>query len=126
MYSLVKTSALAAILSITMATTAEAKQPDSNTTASSTPAQSQILIAQTQAPFRESRPYRNFIYERRMMDEMIMERMRMVGMAQEMLETTKDPGMRKMAQEIITSGNAEITRMLQMRRQMFLENPDKA
>lgn len=123
---LAKTSALAVMLGLTMASTAGAKQLDGNTATNSNPLQSQSLVAQVQAPFRDSRPYRNFIYERRMMDEMIMERMKMVGMAQEMLETTKNPEMKKMAQDIITSGNAEISRMLDLRRRMFFTNPDKA
>lgn len=124
MNSFFKSSVLGAMLSLAMVTTAEAAQPDSSTATSIKSAQATNLIAQVQEPFRESRPYRDFIYERRFLDEMIMQRMKMVGMAQEMLQSTKNPEMRQVAQEMITSGNNEIVKMLAMRKNILDRNQD--
>ncbi len=117
MNSLVTTSALSAILSLAVATTAGAVEPNSIGTGAK-PAVAQGLIAQTQIP-PDSRPYRQYIANRRSLDDMIIMRMKMVGAAQEMLQSTQDTALKRLAQEMITSGNSEITRMMEMRKNMF-------
>lgn len=124
MNSFLKSSAFRAMLSLAMVTTSEAAQPESSTATNIKSAQTTNLIAQVQEPFRDSSPYRNFIYERRFLDEMIMQRMKMVGMAQEVFQSTKNPEIRQMAQEMITSGNNEIVKILAMRKKILDRNQD--
>ncbi len=117
MNSLVKSSALAIMLSLATATTAGATQPDSNTT-SVKPAASQSLVAQMPMRGRfdatRTRPY---------VDEMIMLHMEMVDAAQRAMKSP-DPEIRKMAEEAMKSSNAQINTLMEMRRKFF-ENPDK-
>lgn len=120
MNSLVKSSALAIMLSLATATTAGAT-PDSSTSVKPI-AESQSLVAQTpmQMPMRSrfdatrTRPF---------VDEMIMMHMQMVDMAQRAMQSP-DPEIRRMAEEMMKSSNAQIDTLMEMRRKFF-ENPDK-
>ncbi len=106
------------MLSLAMATTAKATEPDSNATISVT-AQSQSLLAQMrQSPSRfDATRTRPFI------DEMIMLHMEMVDAAQRAMQSP-DPQVRSMAEETMKTSNAQISTLLEMRRKFF-ENPDK-
>lgn len=117
MNSILKNSALAVMLSLAMATTARATQPD-NATISVT-ARSENLVAQMQrSPSRfDATRTRPFI------DEMIMLHMEMVDAAQRAMQSP-DPAVRSMAEETMKSSNAQISTLLEMRRKFF-ENPDK-
>jgi uncharacterized protein (DUF305 family) len=113
MNSLIKSCAFAGMLSLAMATTASATQPDSNAATSAKLAESQSLIAQT-----NPRGLLNQTRSRRFIDEMIMLRMKMVDVAEEALQS-QDPEIKNMAQETIKSSNAEINRMMEMRRERY-------
>jgi uncharacterized protein (DUF305 family) len=118
MNSILKNSALAVMLSLAMATTAKATQPDSNTTISVKPGESQSLVAQMRPRSRfDATRTRPFI------DEMIMLHMEMVDAAQRAMQSP-DPQVRSMAEETMKSSNAQISTLLEMRRKFF-ENPDK-
>lgn len=112
-------SSIATVLGLAMATTAGAVEPIT-TTPNDTAAR---IVAQTQLP-PDSRLYSQFIANRRSLDEMIMMRMKMVGMAQEMLASTQDAGLKKLSQEMINSGNREITTMMEMRKNLFRPDID--
>jgi len=118
MNSLVKNSALAVMLSLSMATTARATQPDSNAATSAKPAESQSLVAQTSPRSRfdatRTRPF---------VDEMIMLHMQMVDAAQKAMQS-QDPEIRRMAEETMKTSNDKIITLMEMRRSFF-ENPDK-
>lgn len=118
MNSILKNSALAVMLSLTMATTAKATQPDSNVVASVKPVESQNLVAQMRPRSRfDATRTRPFI------DEMIMLHMQMVDAAQRAMQSP-DPEIKKMAEETMKSSNAQINNLMEMR-QNFFENPDK-
>lgn len=114
--SLVKSSALAVIASLAMSTAAGAA-PLNSSAASSITEQGNIAQRMQRSRFdaTRTRPY---------LDEMIMLHMQMVDAAQRAIES-QDSTIRTMAQETIKSSNAEIDRMIDLRRKMFLENPDK-
>lgn len=117
MNSILKNSALAVMLSLAMATTAKATQPDSNATSSVT-AHSQNFVAQMLSPRRfDATRTRPFI------DEMIMIHMQMTDAAQRAMQSP-DPEIKKMAEETMKSSNAQINTLMEMR-QKFFENPDK-
>ncbi len=118
MNSLVKSSALAVMLSLATVTTARATQPDNNAATSAKAAESQSLVAQTSPRSRfDTTRTRPFI------DEMIVLHMEMVDAAQRAMQSP-DPQVRKMAEETMRSSNAQITTLMEMRRRFF-ENPDK-
>jgi uncharacterized protein (DUF305 family) len=117
MNSLVKNSALAIMLSLAMATTAKATQPDSSTT-SVKPAESQSLIAQ-----KYPRGLLNETRTKPYIDEMIMLHMQMVNAAERAMQS-QNPEIRRMAEETMKSSNAQINTLMEMRRKFF-ENPDK-
>lgn len=116
---LVKNSVLAVMLSLAMATTARATQPDSNAVTSVT-AESESLVAQMPPRSRfdatRTRPY---VY----VDEMIMMHMDMMKVAERAMQSP-DPEVRRMAEETMKNSNAQINTLLEMRRKFF-ENPDK-
>lgn len=118
MNSLLKSSALAVMVSLAMASTAGATRLDSNApSAKST--ESQILIGQaTQRGLS-----RNDQESRRYIDEMIMLNMQMTDTAQKGMQS-QDPEIRKVAQEMMKSSNDRILSLMEMRRRFF-ENPDK-
>jgi uncharacterized protein (DUF305 family) len=113
MKSLLKSSALAVMLSLAVATTAGATQADSTAANRAKLSQSQSLIAQTYP-----RGVLNETRSRRFLDEMIVLHMKMADMAQEALQS-QNPEIKKMAQETIKSSNAEINRMREMRRKIY-------
>ncbi len=118
MNSILKSSALALIVSLAMATTAKATQPDSNIVASVKPVESQNYVAQVPARNRfEATKISPFI------DEMVILNMQMVDAARKAMQSP-DPEVRKMAEEIMKSSNTRIDSLMEMRRK-FLENPDK-
>lgn len=118
---LVKSSALAMMLSLATVTTAGATQPDSNA-ASVKPAESQSLVAQM--PMRMPMRSRfDATRTRPFVDEMIMMHMQMVDAAQRAMQSP-DPDIRRMAEETMKSSNAQINTLMEMRRKFF-ENPDK-
>jgi uncharacterized protein (DUF305 family) len=112
MNSLVKSFPFAAILSLAMATTASAIQPDRAATSVKL-TESQDLIAQTKPPSRL-----NQTRTRRFIDEMITLHMQMVEAAEEALQS-QDPEIKSMAQETIKTSNAAINRMMEMRRKLY-------
>ena len=101
------------MLSLAVATTAGATQPDSTVANKAKLLQSQSLIAQTYP-----RGVLNETRSRRFLDEMIVLHMKMADMAQEALQS-QNPEIKKMAQETIKSSNAEINRMREMRRKIY-------
>jgi uncharacterized protein (DUF305 family) len=113
MKSLLKSSALTAMLSLALATAAGATQPDSTAANRAKLSQSQSLIAQTYP-----RGVLNETRSRRFLDDMIVLHMKMVDMAQEAFQS-QNPEIKKMAQETIKSSNAEINRMMEMRRKIY-------
>lgn len=114
MNSLVKSSALAIMLSLATITTAKATQPDSTTSVTA----DQSIVAQMPMRSRidatRTRPF---------VDEMIMMHMQMVDAAQRAMQSS-DPDIRRMAEETMKSSNAQIYTLMEMRRKFF-ENPDK-
>ncbi len=118
MNSILKSSTLAFIVGLAMATTAKATQPDSNIVASVKPVESQNFIAQLPARNRfEATKISPFI------DEMVILNMQMVDAAQRAMQSP-DPEIKKMAEETMKSSNTRIDSLMEMRRK-FLENPDK-
>lgn len=118
MNSILKNSTLAVILSLAMATTAKATQPDSKVVASVKPVESQNLVAQMRPRSRfDATRTRPFI------DEMIMLHMQMVDAAQRAMQS-QDPEIKKMAEEKMKFSNAQINTLMEMRKSFF-ENPDK-
>lgn len=118
MNSILKNSALAVMLSLAMATTAKATQPDSNVVTSVKAVEPQNLVAQMRPRSRfDATRTRPFI------DEMIMLHMEMADAAQRAMQSP-DPEIKKMAEETMKSSNAQISTLLEMRRKFF-ENPDK-
>lgn len=109
---LVKSFPLAAILSLAMATTASAIQPDSAATSGKL-TESHGLIAQTKPPTRL-----NQTRSRRFIDKMISLRMQMVEAAEEALQS-QDPEIKRMARETIRTSNAEINKMMEMRSKLY-------
>lgn len=121
---LIKSAVLAAICSSAVVTAVSATEAQNPVQTKLTDPQN--WIAQAYQPFRESRPYRNYIYnDRQMVDEMIINQMAMVNMAPEMLQSTRNPEVRRMAQEMIKKANEEMLTLVEMRRKLFLQNPDK-
>lgn len=117
MKSLVKSCALAAILSLAMATTARATQLDSKATTSNNPVESQgLIIAQKDQPVELGETS-----VREYLDEMIRLNMRMVAMSEKML-SSQQPEIRKMAQEMMTSSNAQIVKLVNERERLFRAN----
>ena len=111
---LVKSFPLAAILSLAMATTASAIQPDSAATSTKL-TESQGLIAQT--------PPRNLIQQtetrsRRFINQMMMLHMQMVESAEEALQSP-NPEIKRMAQQTIKTSNAEINKLMEMRGKLY-------
>lgn len=110
---IVKSFSLAAILSLAMATTASAIQPASATTSIKL-AESQRLLAQ--------RPTRNRIEtetrSRRFVNQMMMLHMQMVDSAETALQSP-DPEVKRMAQQTIKDSNAQINKLMEMRRKLY-------
>lgn len=112
---LVKSFPLAAILSLAMATTASAIQPDSAATSTKLTESQQGLIAQT--------PPRNLIQQvetrsRRFINQMMMLHMQMVESAEEALQS-RDPEVKRMAQQTLKTSNAEINKLMEMRGKLY-------
>lgn len=118
MNSLVKNSALAVMLSLAMATTARATQPDNKAATSVTASQSLIAQMPPRSRFDATRT-RPYVYY----DQMIMMHMEMVNAAQSAMQSP-DPEVRRMAEETMKYSNSQINTLLEMRRKFF-ENPDK-
>lgn len=105
----VKSFPLAAILSLAMATTASAIQPDSVTSIKLT---DRSLIAQTPPPG-------NLVQQvearaRRFINQMMMIHIQMIESAEEALQS-QNPEIRRMAQQTIKTSNAEIDKLMDMR-----------
>lgn len=109
---IVKSFPLAALLSLAMATTASAIQPDSATTSTKL-IESQKLIAQTSPRNRQ-----NETRSRRFVNQMMMLYMQMVDSAEEALQSP-DPEIKRMAQQTIKDSNAQITKLMDMRRKLY-------
>lgn len=119
MNSLVKSCALATLLSLAMATTARATQPDSTTTNAKSSELQSLLIAQNNARI-DTGPSTSYFF-----DQMIMMNMKMAEMGQQMLQTQGDrmtPETRKMVQEMVDSSNAQILKLVGERDRLFRAN----
>lgn len=114
MNSFVKCFPIAAILTLTMATTASAIQPVSKTATNIKLTGSQSLIAQKEPRSR----LQNETRSRRFVDKMISLHMQMVEAAEEALQS-KDPEIKRMAHQTIKDSNASISRMMQMRAELY-------
>lgn len=112
MNSLLKSFPFAAIITLAVATTASAIQPDADTSVKLT--ESQSLIAQSKPATTRLNQTRS----RRLIDQMLMLHLQMVAAAEEAMQSP-DPEIRKMAQETMKNSNAAIDRMLEMRRKMY-------
>jgi len=114
---LAKSCVLAAILSLAMTTTAKASHMHNKAISSNDYMKSQsLIIAQKDQPIdlgEES--------TRQFLDEMIKMHMTMVAMSQNMLKTP-DPGIRKMAQEMMDYSNAQIVKLVGERQRLFRVN----
>ncbi|MBD2101637.1 DUF305 domain-containing protein [Leptolyngbya sp. FACHB-261] len=110
MISLLNKLALATLFSFALATPSMAAEGSSNGASRVSSAESSSLIAQV----GPSDPQ----YDVRMLDEMIMSHLKMVQTAQAGLQS-QSPEIRRMSQEMITSMNAQIERMITMRRALF-------
>ncbi len=97
-----------------MATTASAIQPGSNTATNTKLTESQSLTAQKEPRSR----LQNETRSRRFVDKMISLHMQMVEAAEEALQS-KDPEIKRMAQQTIKDSNASISRMMQMRAELY-------
>ncbi len=97
-----KTSALASILALSFITTAKAAQPNQPTSA-----QSAIRVAQVQPLTRtEQHP----LFE---VGQMMIENIKMVQMGEKAAKSS-DPEMKKMGEEMMTTGNANVQKLMPM------------
>lgn len=110
---IVKSFPLATILSLAMATTAGAIQPATATTTIKL-TESQRLIAQTPAPPTRQNQTRS----RRFVNTMMMLHMQMIESAEEALQSP-DPETKRMAMQTIKDSNAQITKLMDMRRKLY-------
>ena len=111
MNSLLKSCVLATMISLGLATTAKAVLPGSHVPVNAQTTESQTLVAQfvpSSSPF----------YSRQLLTEMIIQRMKMADMAQEAMQS-KDPEVKKMAQEMITSSTADLNKMMSLWMKQF-------
>lgn len=116
---LVKSCAFAAILSLAMVSTAKATQLNSKDITSAKPVELQNLIAQKDQPPELGESTRQFL------DEMISLHMRMVDMAQKLLDSqgsTMAPETKTMVQRMIDSGNDQILKLVGERERLFRVN----
>lgn len=119
MNSLVKSCAFAAILSLSMVPAARAMQLDSKVISDVKPAAHSFLIAQKDAPVELGESTMDFF------DEMIVMNMKMVSMAQKLLDSqgsTMTPETRTMVQGMITSGNEQVRKLVGEREKLFRAN----
>lgn len=119
MKSLVKSCAFAAILSLSMVPAARAMQVDSKVASGVKPTAHSFVIAQKDAPVELGESTMDFF------DEMIVMNMKMVSMAQKLLDTqgsTMTPETRTMVQGMITSGNEQIRKLVGERERLFRVN----
>jgi uncharacterized protein (DUF305 family) len=99
------------MISLALATTAKAAVPGSHVPVNAQTTESQTLVAQfvpSSSPF----------YSRQLLTEMIIQRMKMADMAQEAMQS-KDPEVKKMAQEMITSSTADLNKMMSLWMKQF-------
>lgn len=119
MNSIVKSCAFAAILSLSMVPAARSMQLDSKVASSVKPTAQNFIIAQKDTPVELGQSTMDFF------DELIVMNMKMVSMAQKMLDSqgsTMSAETRTMVQGMITSGNEQIRKLVGEREKLFRAN----
>lgn len=111
MNAILRSCALATLFSLTIATTAKAAKPSSPPISNTYQIRSAgILIAEDTGTIDEQQ-----FKQIRMVNEMIMQYLKMNDMAMQALESS-NPEVRKMAQETLTNSNAMVERLMIMRK----------
>jgi len=116
MHSFLRSCALATIFSLALVTTAKAAEAGNSLSLATPQARSQgILIAEESGPNERQFQFK----EMRMVNEMIMQQVKMTDMAMELLQSP-NPEIRKMAMETLTNSNVMIEKLMNWRRLTFL------